>query len=294
MDESSPAPAPAPEQNAGGLPVMEQPYAPPPPDGAQALMVSLGPLDPLRWLAAGWSDLLAHPGISLFYGLCFWGMAAGLAAVFHAKPEYTLSLVSGCLLAGPFLALGLYEVSRRRQHGLVPTLGASLTCWQPHLRSMGTLVIVLVVLELLWGRASLVVFAVFFNTGLPSTTGVVNAVFNADNLEFVAAYLVVGGVFAALVFATSVLSIPMILERDTDAVSASIVSIRVVLFNPAVMLFWGALITVLLTLTLWLAASLGVILIGPLLGHASWHAYSRAVQWRESIAPPVTRGDPPA
>ena len=77
------------------------------------------------------------------------------------------------------------------------------------------------VLELLWGRASLVVFAVFFNTGLPSTTGVLQAIFNPQNLEFILVYLAVGGLFAALVFATSVVSIPMILDRRTDASRAS-------------------------------------------------------------------------
>jgi hypothetical protein len=65
---------------------------------------------------------------------------------------------------------------------MVPDLGSSITCWDSHIRSMGMLVLVLIVLELLWGRASLVVFAVFFNTGMPSTTGVLNAVFQSGEL----------------------------------------------------------------------------------------------------------------
>ncbi len=117
--------------------------------------------------------------------------------------------------------------------------------------SMGMLVLVLIVLELLWGRASLVVFAVFFNTGMPSTTGVLQAVFNPENWSFVAVYSAVGGVFAALVFSTSVVSIPMILDRDTDALTAGITSIRVVLENPLTMLLWGALITLLVGASLW-------------------------------------------
>jgi uncharacterized membrane protein len=88
-------------------------------------------------------------------------------------------------------------------------------------------------------RASLVVFAVFFNTGMPSTTGVMQAVFNPQNWQFVVVYLLVGGVFAALVFSSTVVSIPMILDRDTDALTAGITSIRVVLENPGVMLLWG-------------------------------------------------------
>jgi uncharacterized membrane protein len=277
--DSSPPPPAAAGQTVDALPVMNKPYMLPPPVGPQALMVSLGPLDPFRWLAAGWRDLVAHLGIGLFYGLCFWVMAITLAAVFRAKPEYTLSMASGCLLVGPFLAMGLYEVSRRREQGVRPELSSSLSCWDSHIRSMGMLVLVLIVLELLWGRASLVVFAVFFNTGMPSTTGVINAVFNPDNWEFVVVYLAVGGAFAALVFSTAVVSIPMILDRDTDAITAAITSIRVVLANPGVMLLWGALITTLITVAL-LPWGLGLILLGPLLGHASWHAYRGAVRWQ--------------
>ncbi|WP_367065141.1 DUF2189 domain-containing protein [Oryzisolibacter sp. LB2S] len=246
------------------------------PATAPLVLNPLGWRDPFLWLARGVQDLRAAPGIALFYGLCFWAMALLLGWVFRAQPEYTMSLASGCLLVGPFLAMGLYETSRRREAGLPPELGQSITCWDSHMGSMGMLVLVLIVLELLWGRASLVVFAVFFNTGMPSTTGVIQAVFNPQNWQFVLVYALVGGVFAVLVFCTTVVSIPMILDRDTDALTAGITSIRVVLENPGVMLLWGALITLLVALSLW-AWGAGLIVVGPLLGHASWHAYRAAV-----------------
>jgi uncharacterized membrane protein len=236
--------------------------------------------DPFRWLARGWRDLWAHPGIAGFYGLCFWVMAVTLGVVFRSRPEYAMSIASGCLLVGPFLAMGLYEVSRRRESGLQPELSTSLTCWDSHIRSMGMLVLVLIVLELLWGRASLVVFAVFFNTGMPSTTGVIRAVFNPENWEFLAVYLLVGGIFAAIVFSTAVVSIPMILDRDTDAISAAITSIRVVFTHPGVLLLWGLVIAGLVGVAL-LPWGLGLMVVGPLLGHASWHAYRGAVRWQD-------------
>jgi uncharacterized membrane protein len=271
----NPTPAPGADSE---LPVNPDPYVPPPPVGPRREIVSLGLADPFRWLARGWHDLTAEMGIALFYGMCFWGMALTLGAVFRYKPEYTMSIVSGCLLVGPFLALGLYEVSRRREQGLAPDLGTSLTCWDRHIGSMGLLVLVLVVLELLWGRASLVVFAVFFNTGMPSTAGVLQAIFNPENWEFVAVYVVVGGVFAGLVFATSVVSIPMILDRDTDAISASLTSLQVFFTHLPVLLLWGALITVLVAVAL-IPWGLGLLFIGPWLGHASWHAYRGSVRW---------------
>ena len=234
---------------------------------------------PWRWLVRGAQDLIAHPGIALFYGFCFWFMALVLGWVFSSSPEYTMSIVSGCLLVGPFLAMGLYDVSRRRGRGETPALGHSITCWDSHVPSMGMLVLVLIVLELLWGRASLVVFAVFFNTGMPSTTGVIKAIFNPGNWEFILVYLAVGGIFATLVFSTMVVSVPMILDRDTDAITAGLTSMRVVYENTGVMLLWATLIVVLTALALW-PWGVGLLVLGPLLGHASWHAYCDSVGWQ--------------
>ena len=267
MNASAETPEPSPE-----------PYIPPPSEAPQKEIINLRFGDPFRWLMLGWRDLMAAKGIALFYGVCFWAMAVVLGAVFRSKPEYAMSIASGCLLVGPFLAMGLYEVSLRREKGIPNELSASLTCWDSHVRSMGMLVLVLIVLELLWGRASLVVFAVFFNTGMPSTTGVIQAVFNPENWEFLAVYLLVGGVFAGLVYATAVVSIPMILDRDTDAISAGITSLQVVFSNLPVMLLWGALLTSLVVMAL-VPWGLGLLVIGPWLGHASWHAYRGSVRW---------------
>lgn len=234
--------------------------------------------DPLLWLALGFRDLLSQPLVTLFYGACFWLMALIVGAVFRSSPEFTLSAISGCLLLGPFLAMGLYDVSMKREHGHRPSLGSSLTCWESHVGSMGMLIMVMVVLELLWGRASLVVFAVFFNTGgMPTTATVMEAVFNPQNWEFVIAYVCVGGFFAGLVFATMAVSIPMILDRDTDAITAGITSLRVFLSQTGVMLWWGALIAVLVWLALWPSAA-GLLLVGPWLGFATWHAYRASVR----------------
>jgi uncharacterized membrane protein len=270
------------------LPDFEAPphYVPPPSEAPAKTIAVLGFGAPFQWLRKSGADMLAHPGIACFYALAFWLMAVVLGAVFRSSPEYTMTIASGCLLVGPFLAMGLYEVSRRREAALVPDLASSITCWDSHIKSMGMLVLVLIVLELLWGRASLVVFAVFFNTGMPSTTGVIQAIFNPDNWEFVTAYAVVGGGFAMLVFSLSAVSIPMILDRDTDAISAAITSLEVMFQNTAVMLLWGALIAALIALSLALPWGAGLLLTGPLLGHATWHAYRGTVQWPQDVTVP--------
>jgi uncharacterized membrane protein len=265
LDESAPAP-----------------YVAQPSEAPAKEILNLPTLASMQWLQRGWQDLCAQPAISLFFGVAFWGMAMVLGMVFRNSPEYTMTMVSGCLLIGPFLALGLYEVSRRRELDLRPSFISSMTSWKNHLRSMGMLVGVLIVIELLWGRASLVVIALFFNSGMPSTVGVMQSITNPENLEFLIAYLAVGGVFASLVFAISVVSIPMILDRDTDAISAAIISIAVVLENAGAMVLWGAVIVALIGASLMLPWSIGLLLTGPLLGHASWHAYRNSMRWLQT------------
>ncbi|MFY8179828.1 MAG: DUF2189 domain-containing protein [Limnohabitans sp.] len=234
--------------------------------------------DPVLWLWKGWRDMVAQPWITLSYGFCFWLMALIVSAVFKSNPEYTLSAVSGCLLIGPFLAMGLYDVSMHMERGEPPSLGSSMTCWETHLRSMSMLIMVMVVLELLWGRASLVVFAVFFNTaGMPTTATVLEAVFNPQNWEFIAAYICVGGFFAGLVFACMMVSIPMILDRDTDAITACITSMRVFVAHTGVAVFWGLFIVTLAVLAI-LPSAAGLLVVGPWLGFASWHAYRASVR----------------
>ena len=119
-----------------------EPYVPPTPEGPRKTIRVLGASAPFYWLASGWQDSRAYPGISAFYGLSFCLMALVLGAVFQSKPEYTMSIASGCLLLGPFLALGLYEVSQRRERGEIPRLSSSLVCWRSHVRSMSMLVLV--------------------------------------------------------------------------------------------------------------------------------------------------------
>jgi len=202
-------------------------------------------------------------------------MGWSLMKVFEAAPAYTLALSAGFLLMGPFLCMGLYQVSMRLERGEAPDFGDSLTAWDSHLGQMAIFGFVLLVLEMLWGRASLVIFAVSFD-GMPDFKGSLTALLNPENIEFITAYLCVGAVFAGLIFGVSVVSIPMMLDRQVDAITAGLTSLRLVLTQPAVMLFWGALLTALVVVAL-LPWFFGLLVVGPVLGHASWHAYRAAV-----------------
>lgn len=244
------------------------------PEEASVFSLKLADLtaaDPFRWLALGWKDFTTCPKVGLFYGACFFVMGHALWYVFQAAPAYVLALSAGFLLMGPFLCLGIYDASRAIEEGRRPSLRASLASWRPTKGTMAIFAGVLLILEMLWGRASLVVFAVTFNT-MPSTENLLAELVRIENIEFLITYTVVGAIFAGLIFVTSAISIPMILDRQTDAISSGLTSIRACLQNPGVMLLWGALITITVVLAM-LPWFLGLLLAGPVLGHATWHAY---------------------
>jgi uncharacterized membrane protein len=120
-----------------------------------------------------------------------------------------------------------------------------------------------------------VVFAVTFD-GMPDFKGSLLALLSPENITFIVSWAAVGFIFASLIYAVSVVSIPMILDRQTDAITAGLTSMRLVLTQTAVMAWWGLLIAVLVGVALlpWFA---GLIVVGPVVGHASWHAYRAAV-----------------
>ena len=232
--------------------------------------------DPLRWLHLGWRDFLRCPGIGLFYGGCFMVMGWALMAVYQNAAAYVLALSAGFLLVGPFLCLGLYRASQTLERGEPPDFGDSLLAWGTRTGTLAIFGFVLLVLEMLWGRAALVVFAVSFD-GMPDFKGSLTALLDPENLGFIVAYLAVGGLFAGLIFGISVVAMPLILDRPVDAITAGLTSLRLVLSQPGVMLLWGALITLLAVIAMlpWFA---GLLVVGPVLGHASWHAYRAAVK----------------
>jgi len=271
-----PAPTPA---DSGYVPYVA-------PEQASVFTLPLAQLPwsaPWVWLKKGLADFMCCPKSGLFYGLCFFLMGHALWAVFNSAPAYVLALSAGFLLMGPFLCLGLYHASREIEQGRHPSLGQSLMSWQPTKGAMGIFAGVLLILEMIWGRASLIVFAVTFNT-MPSAESTLSQLVTLDNLGFLVTYAIVGAFFAGLIFVTSAISIPMIMDRQVDAVSAGLTSIRACLQNPGTMFVWGMLITVLIGLSM-LPFFLGLLIVGPVIGHATWHAY-------RAIVPPADTATP--
>ena len=231
--------------------------------------------DPWRWLALGWRDFQRAPGPGLFYGACFAAMGWLLLYVFRHAAIYTLALSAGFLLLDPVLCLGLYDVSRTLEAGVHPRLWPSLVAWRAQASTLSLYAGMLLIVEMVWARASLIVFALSFN-GMPDFKGSLLALLNPDHLEFIIAYTAVGAVFAGLIYALSVVAMPMLLDRHTDAITAALTSLRLCLAQPGVMLLWGALVTGVIAVAM-VPGFLGLVVAGPVIGHASWHAYRQAV-----------------
>ena len=229
------------------------------------------------WLAAGWNDFRAKPGPSLFYGACFAVMGWLIVLTFRHAYEYVSALVTGFFLVGPFLAIGLYDLSRRRERGQPLWLAPTLDAWRPNVGAIGMFALVLGVILLVWARASLIVFALFYTGAMPSVAGFLDQMLSPDNLEFLFAYFCVGGFFALLVFAISVVSVPMMMDRSTDGIVAVLTSLKAFGANVPAMIVWGLLIAAVVGagFALWFV---GLVVAVPVIGHATWHAYRALVE----------------
>jgi uncharacterized membrane protein len=236
----------------------------------------VGALAPFAWLARGWQDFRAHPLPSTFYGACFAIMGWLIVVTFRHAYEYVSALVTGFFLVGPFLAIGLYALSRRRERGEPAWLAPTLDAWQPNAGAIGMFSLVLAVILLVWARASLIVFALFYTSEMPSVHGFLGQMLSLDNVEFLLAYVCVGGFFAVLVFAISVVSVPMMLDRDTDGIVAVLTSLKAFSSNIPAMAIWGLVIAVVIAAGFALFFA-GLVVSVPVIGHATWHAYRALV-----------------
>jgi uncharacterized membrane protein len=254
------------------------------PQGADYELREVPAFAPFTWLVRGWDDMKAAPAASAFYGIAFSVMGWGLLALYDFAYQYVSTLAGAFLLAAPFLATGLYALSRDREAGRKPRLLASLTAWRENVGGLGVYVLVITVIFLVWARASLVAFALFSTGAMPDLRNFVAKAFSFGNIEFVIVYFAAGAFFATLVFAVSVVSVPMMLDRGNDAVSAAILSVQVLARNPGTMAVWAFAIVVLTGLGLAMALA-GLAITMPLIGHATWHAYRDCVEWGAETPP---------
>ena len=235
---------------------------------------------PWIWLTAGWRDMVATKPIALAYGgaVCLAGWVVSLL-LFEAGTLWAiLPATSGFFLVGPLVAAGLYEASRLREQGRSPTLADVLGPFRRNGGQIAFIGLVLLVLHLFWVRIAGLLFMLFFGTsGIPSLEQLPYAMLKSGQLlPFLVIGTGFGCVLAAASFAVSAVSIPMLVDREISALEAITVSIQAVLENWKPMLLWAGLIVVFTGLAL-VPFYLGLVLVFPLVGHATWHAYRDVV-----------------
>ncbi len=237
---------------------------------------NLAPSAAFAWLAAGWHDLKVRPATSLAYGvIVFLISIATVYALFRFGWDYILfPAFAGFMVVGPLVALGLYEKSRRIAEGRSFSF-ANMIFVRP--RSGGQILftgLLLCLLMLLWMRAAVIIYALFFGLRpFPGLNHVVQMLLTTpEGWGMLVVGTAVGGLFAAFSFAISVFAVPMLLSERVDALTAMGSSMALVWNNLRVMLAWGAIVVALFIASL-MTGLLGLVIVFPLLGHGTWHAY---------------------
>ncbi len=234
---------------------------------------NLRPGAALHWLALGWADLRAAPRQSLCYGAMMVALSylISAAAWIWGNLGLYLGLVSGFVFVGPWLAMTLYAISQRLERGETPSLKRSLADAGRSIGGAMVFAVILVVVLLVWARAANTLYIFFPQISDPGWR---------DLAWFLGIGSAVGALFCLVIFAASAFSLPMLMERRADAVTAVITSVNAVLRNKQAMALWAAIIvgSVLLgVVTAWLAFA--VVL--PVIGHATWHGYRETIDASE-------------
>lgn len=231
---------------------------------------TLAPWAPFRWVGRGIADLVRAPQQSLVYGLVVAVLIAtvSLLAWFQGSQWIMFAMIGGFVFIAPLTCIGLYAISAQLERGQPPDLVRSLrAAFRRHFGNEMIFALVLLVIFLVWARAAVMVTVFFPTEGAPST---------AELVRYLTFGSFVGAIFAAVTFSASAFSLPMIMHRDVDSVTAIVTSINAVLRNKLAMAVWLALIVGGLLVGV-ATAFVGLIVIVPVIGYAAWHGYLETI-----------------
>jgi uncharacterized membrane protein len=235
-------------------------------------------LRPFVWLARGWLDLRRHLGTSLGYGALIVAIGWTLLVFCGTHPYFVAAAITGFLLVGPAMSAGLCEMSRRYSAGENASFDDSLEGFKRNVAALTEFGVILAICGAVWFGLSAVLLDSVFHIAAPSVSETLYRGFvDSANRSQVIGYVAVGAVLAIGVFAASVISIPLIIDRRVTAGQAMRASVRAVAANFPAMVVWSALITI-LTAVGYAPFLGGLLIVAPLLGHATWHAYRDLVR----------------
>ena len=228
---------------------------------------------PFTWLLAGWRDMRKHWGASLGYGALIVALGWTLLVFCGTHPYFVAAAISGFLLVGPLMSAGLCEMSRRYSRCQSATFDDSLEGFARNAPALFEFGVTLAICAAVWFGLSALLLGTVFHVVTPDIRETLYQGFlDSTNRSQVLAYIIIGGLLATGVFCVSVVAIPLIIDRHASAGQAMRASLNAVFRNVPAMILWSGLI---LALTIIGYAPLlgGLLIVAPLLGHATWHAY---------------------
>ena len=227
---------------------------------------------PFIWLGRGWEDLKDHPMASLAYGALVSGMG-GIILMYNHHPYMIAASLSAFMMFGPIMTVGLCELSRRRDTGQRRDFGSSLKAMHHNPRGLLGFARRLLLISVVWILLSSMMLQAALGNIAPSVEATVwGDVLRHLSTAQLLAYLGAWGILSAIVFAISVVSVPMILDLNADANTAIRTSLRVTMRDLPAVMVWAALIVLLIGLG-FATMLFGMVVVFPLLGHATWYAY---------------------
>jgi len=241
----------------------------------------VSPLDLLSSLSLGWDDFEAMPSHAVFLCVIYPLLGVILLSIRSGNSMLQLAfpIVAGFALVGPFAAIGLYELSRRREAGLdTSPLQVLDLLRSPSFGAIASLGLLLMAIFLIWLAVAQAVYVANFGYAGPnSIPQFIHEVFYTPaGWRMIVVGTFVGFLFAGVVLTISVVSFPLLLDRDVGASVALLTSIRVVALNPGTMALWGFIVATLLVIGS-IPFLVGLTVVVPVLGHATWHLYRKAV-----------------
>lgn len=231
-----------------------------------------------HWLALGWDDLISNPFPSISHGLILAALGWLIIVICSTQIELLALAFSGFLLVGPIVSASFYALSRLRANGQAANFDTSLDAAAKNIGSLTRLGGILAAITVMWGIVSGWLFLQEFGEQLPAVeVSFYRTVLEWGNSGFFLIYLATGAILAVLAFIVSAVSAPMIFDRGGSTSAAILTSIKAVVINPLPMALWAALIA---ALTIFGFATLmaGLVIVLPLIGHATWHAYKDLVE----------------
>lgn len=241
---------------------------------------SVGMDRPRAWLSAGFEDFRQATAVSLAYGMFWVGLSIAITAgaVTLGLWHWLLPLVAGFMFLGPLVAVGSYGISRALEANRAPHLGDAFSAWRPHAGQLAMMGVMMMIFFLAWIRLATLLFALFFGFEVPSPATMYSALLTSpEGLSMILVGSVAGAILAFGAFSISVVAIPTLMDEDLTFMEGIEASVRAVGNNFRPMLLWAAILTGCVLVGV-LTFYIGLALVLPVLGHASWHAYEDLVR----------------